>query len=250
MIKDEKAVLEYINRKQVVTTLEICEHFGYSESTGRRVINHLTEEGLILRHHGGAASNQVGHQPANVYDRFETNHEQKERIARYAALQVEPGSTVILMGGSTVCEMCRYLKRKHLTIITNSMLVFEEMKNEKGTKLILLGGSFQMNEMEVKGVLTSTNLQHLRAGCIFLGAHNFHPKIGFTTPDIESVEFYRVCFNVADKVFLLADSSKLGTEGAAIMATCEMVDNFITDTGLPDEIVDSFEEQAVHVIRV
>lgn len=250
MKKDETAILEFINVKKIVTIGEICTRFGFSESTSRRAVKKLADAGRVQRHRGGAMSNLYAQTSALVYQRFQEHMEEKERIARNAAQHVRNDSTVILMGGSTVCRMCKYLKKKTITVITNSLLVYEELKDNPTTSLVLLGGRFNYDEMEVGGMMTNSNIHSLRADSLFMGAYNFHPQVGFTTPDMETIEFHHLCFNAVNNVFMLVDSSKLGTDGAAVMATCDMVNYIISDTGLSDEAAAEFEEKKIKVLRV
>lgn len=250
MNQKEKQVLEYINIKKMVSTTELSQKFGYSESTVRRILQRLFDKGRIQRYHGGAASDDYSKEPSGVHKRFEQCLEEKERIAQYAARQIKPGSAVFLMGGSTVCRMCKYLKGMNITVITNSMLVYEELKNTENIRMILLGGRFNADEMEVGGMLANTNLQLLRADSLFMGAYHFHPRVGFTTTDMEAVEFYHLCINAVKDTYMLVDSSKVGMDGMAVMATCHMIHNLITDVGFSDELAQAFEEEGVRVVRV
>lgn len=250
MNQKDKQVLEMINMKKMVTTGELCELFGYSESTARRTLQRLSDRGMIQRYHGGAMSNKYKVEQEGIQHRFEQQSQEKDRIARHAVEQIRPGSTIVMLGGTTVYKMCKYLQGMKITIITNSMLVFEELKSNPRTNIILLGGRYNYVEEEVRGVLTNTNLKLLRADALFTGATEFHPHIGFMTGDIESVELYRLCIEAVNRTFVLADSSKLGEGGAAVMAVCQMIDCLITDTGLLDMHVAGFEEQGVKVCRV
>lgn len=250
MNQRDKQALEFINMKKMISTAELCETFGYSESTARRLLQRLSDRGLIQRYHGGGVSNQYAKEQNGVHERVEHRLKEKERIAKYAAELINPGDTVILLGGTTVHKMCKYLRGMKITVITNSMLVFDELKNNSRVGLILLGGIYDHHEMEVRGGITNSNLQLLRADSLFMGASTFHPQIGFLSMDIDAVELYHLCMEAVNNTYILSDSSKLSKDGAAVMATCQKTDCFITDTGLPDEMAMEFEQKEVKVVRV
>lgn len=250
MNQKDKQVLEYIDMKKMVSTTELCEIFGYSESTARRVLQRLVDSGLVERYHGGAISNQDIKRKTGIQERLEYHFAEKDNIAKCAAEQIKQGSTVVLLGGSTVYKMCKYLIKKNITVITNSMIVFDELKDRDNIVLILLGGRYNFEEMEVRGALTYSGLQILRADKVFMGATKFHPQIGFMTSDLESVELYRLCIEAAKETYILADSSKLGKDGTAVMASCTMVDYLITDKKMGSEEEKEFAEKGVKVLRV
>ena len=55
-------------------------------------------------------------------------------IARTASKLIKEDSTIILLGGSTVCELCKY-KNMNITVITNSILVFNELNIHPALRL-------------------------------------------------------------------------------------------------------------------
>ena len=51
---DRDDVLSFIRQAEFVSTQQLCERFGVSESTIRRMLEKLDSAGLITRVHGGA----------------------------------------------------------------------------------------------------------------------------------------------------------------------------------------------------
>ena len=47
-------LIEQSDQKQIVGTRQLAEHLGVSEMTVRRDLQELSQEGLLLRQHGGA----------------------------------------------------------------------------------------------------------------------------------------------------------------------------------------------------
>jgi len=88
---------------------DLAARFGVSESTIRRDLQLLSENGVVERTHGGVLP------PSRFEPSFgqkETeNRAQKRAIARVAAQFVESGHTVFLDGGTTTLELARILRR-------------------------------------------------------------------------------------------------------------------------------------------
>ena len=247
MLKKEQ-VLKYINDNIHVTTFEICEHFNVSESTTRRVLTQLEESKAIGRYHGGAFSIKQDYS-TKIALRMDVNTLTKIKIAQEAAESVMNGSTIILSSGTTVSYMCRFISHKDVTVITNSMLVLDELKCHRNIKLIILGGLYNNDEAEIGGVLSNSNLSYLRADKLFMGASSFSEKYGFINRN-DSLELFRSCIQSCDETSVLVDSSKYNKGGSAIAATPDQIKNLYTDALLPPDAVKSFTNKGIHVIMV
>jgi len=246
----DKYVLEHININKYVSTIELCDTFNISESTARRLLLRLSDRGLIHRCRGGAMSVVYSNVKNGIQVRYECNADVKDRIARAAAARVTPGSTIMLMGGTTIFKMCKYIIGMKLTVITNSLIILDALKDANYIDILMLGGKFDRSEMEIVGAIANSNLKLLRADSLFMSATNFHPRIGFLTDVIDSIELYERCIEAVSERFILADSSKLGTSGAAVTATCEQLDCLITDSALDEYAVTEFREKGLEVVLV
>lgn len=91
----------------------LCRELYASESSVRRDLDILEEEGSLKRVYGGAVSMQAP--PSRAFDYAAESvrlSDVKDRIARLTADQIENGQTVILDGGSTVAAVARELSSK------------------------------------------------------------------------------------------------------------------------------------------
>mgnify|MGYP002357992951 CR=1 FL=1 len=114
-------ILTYINKMQWVTIGRLCEEFHISQSTARRMLELLSKEDAGERFRGGAIAKNSMEANTDIGRRSNIHKHQKSKIAKLASGIIKEGSTVILMGGSTVCELCRYIENRTLTVITNSL---------------------------------------------------------------------------------------------------------------------------------
>mgnify|MGYP006357518555 CR=1 FL=1 len=66
-------------------------------------------------------------------------HDAKERIGRAGALMVTDGQTAMIDIGTTALEVARGLRGRALTVITSNLAVVDELLEETGIELVLLG---------------------------------------------------------------------------------------------------------------
>ena len=248
MNKDSK-VLNYIDTYKIVRIEQLSKAFGISESTARRVLARLEKSNRIIRFHGGASSADKG-PDCGLNSRFHKNMREKDAIASSAAKMTEPGSTIILLGGTTVAAMCGHIAGTGLTVITNSTLVLDRLKYDASTRLILLGGEYSPEEGEMHGSITINAMGFLNADCLFTSVTAFDAERGFFTSHLNAINFYRQCFGAAKKVYVLADSSKYLKQDIAVIARNEDVDCLVSDYALPEEAKKRFLDKGVNVLTV
>lgn len=241
-------VLNCINTLKIARTDQLAQVFGISESTVRRLLDRLEKQKKVVRFHGGASSISETAPMAGLSERYSNFIQAKERIARRAAEEVKEGMTIVLLGGTTVSYMCKYLKTKRITVITNSMPVLDLLKHEDNKKIILLGGVYDSQEAEVRGTITNASIQQLGADCLFTGATAFDAERGFLTSHLNSTVFYQQCFHSSKRVYVLVNSEKYNKPALAVSARLDEVNCMITDENLPVEERRRFENQQIEVL--
>ena len=248
MSDKEIAILEYIDIAKVVSVEELSQKLSISLSTVRRILEKLDQRKMIVRFHGGATAVFESRKCTALSLRYDRHKAEKELIAQKAVKQIQEGSTIIMLGGTTVYTMCKFLKRRKLRVITNSLIVLDALRDENSLELIILGGIYNADESEMRGSLTISTLQLLGADALFSGATAFDSNRGFLTSRIDSIELYSRCFQVSKKVYMLADSSKYAQTDVAVTAKVDDVDFLITDNGLPVEARNAFVKKGVQVL--
>jgi DeoR family transcriptional regulator of aga operon len=100
------ALLDSIATHGHVDVDRTARTLGVSSSTVRRDLNHLHDQQLVSRTHGGAVATSVGYDLPIRY-RSSRQRSEKLRIAQAAAALVAPGAVVGLNGGTTTTEVAR-----------------------------------------------------------------------------------------------------------------------------------------------
>ncbi len=143
---------------------------------------------------------------------------------------VRDGTTLLLLGGTTVNAICPFIAHKRLTVITNSLPVVNALCWYPSIQLVILGGVLNPPEMEMRGALAEHSLSRLRADQLFIGTTGLHPLHGVMTDDPNAVGLYRRSVHSSDEVIVLADHTKFadpaGTTGVVMLSE---VDQVVTD---------------------
>lgn len=243
----KKKIVDYINEKRRVTVPELCSAFSVSGATMRNDLRELDESGLITRTHGGAIrKSRTGHEPV-MDQRSNKNIDAKRKIAETALEEIEDGDTIILDTGTTVKELARILdKRKNLTVVTNDIKVAADLESFPSCEVLVIGGLLRKGFHCTVGYGMFSNIGSLSVDKAFLGANSFSARKGASTPDLSQSEIKRQMMEIAAKVIILCDQSKLETDSFMNFAAPSQVDLLVTD-GISPELKRSYEENDITV---
>ena len=192
----------------------LSRHFNVSESTIRRDLTELATHGSIVRTYGGAALLRDDGREASLDERMHLHRLEKEAIARCAAAQIHDGDSLILDSGTTTTALARALTgRENLQIVTNNLSAFGVLMHESGIALTMLGGTVRRVSMGTVGPLAEMVLSRLTVDKVFLGADGLASGRGLCEASQEQAALKAKMINQAEKVYVLADASKLGYTG-------------------------------------
>lgn len=167
----------------------------------------------------------------NVRDEIEVRRRQ---IANKAAALVEPGDVVLVDGGPIATYLAEELKqKKEITVITNSVMVFDVLNRTPGITLISTGGAVRYNTQMLVGPTAEGALNELRADKLFLMVSGISLDFGLSHHTISEVTIKQAMIRSAREVILLADHTAFGAEVGIQVASLNAVHRLITDDALP-----------------
>lgn len=210
MLTEERRqqILQLLDAQQVIKSQELIERLDASESTIRRDLQELEDEGLLERVHGGAKRIiQLG-QEYNMQEKSIKNIQEKKKIAKYAASLLREGDIIYLDAGTTTYEMIPYLPTFELKVITNSVDHAVAL-TERGIDTIVLGGALKASTRAILGSSALEQLANYRFNKTFLGMNAAHLEFGYSTPDPEEAVLKRLASEHAAETFFLVDASKI-----------------------------------------
>lgn len=231
------ALLEMLGRERTIVVAEVADQFGVSASTLRRDLQLLEEQRLLERTHGGAIAVRAEHE---LPVRYRTNQQrdQKVAIARIAVTRVPMGSVVGLTGGTTTSEVARQLAiRDQLTVVTNALNIAAELSIRPKVKVVVPGGVARPQSYELVGVWGAQVLRGLNIAVAIVGVDGIDAAGGLTTHDEVEALTNGALIERAQRVYVVADGSKLGRVHLARIAGVERVTEVISDESADPQAV-------------
>jgi DeoR family fructose operon transcriptional repressor len=137
---------------------------------------------------------------------------------------------------------------RRLYVATNSVPIAARLSASSGITLHLLGGRVRGITQTAVGHSTIRAMDDLRVDVVFLGTNGISPGYGFSTPDEAEAATKRAMTRAAQRVIVLADSSKLGREHMVRFAAVEDVDVLVTDADAEPEIISDLEKAGIEVV--
>jgi DeoR family transcriptional regulator of aga operon len=237
-IQRRQRIADFMQNHGAVTLQQLTEALHVSLSTLRRDLDHLAEDGLIERTHGGAV---LRHQQYTTFEphftaALELSPHQKALIGIAAADALTPGQSVIFDSGSTVLEAAKAVVARRIEIlaITNNIEIAQVLNSSPLIKVHVFGGMLRYGSNTLIGDAVQMAARNIHADVLLLGAHAVTENvISETSPEVASVK--NALMKSASTCRLLVDSSKFRPR--VFMSVCDVaeLDQVITDDGAPQE---------------
>jgi DeoR family fructose operon transcriptional repressor len=225
-------LLDIIRIRGFAALDELVRELGVSESTIRRDLDALEEQGAARRTHGGVLYSGGMPRLAEFDERQPANWAAKRAIAAAAAELIDDGETVLLDGGTTTYEVARLLVGRSLQVVTNSLPVANLFASEARTDLVLLGGYVSPRTGVCLGPYANELLGRLHVTTTVLSAAGIAEE-GLFNAHLLLAETEQAMLKAASRVMVVADSSKFGRKSLTLVSGLDAIDTFVSDDGMP-----------------
>lgn len=240
-------IRELLETQEFVDVETLCRQLDTSESSIRRDLSELEEQGILKRVHGGAITIKP-RDPMQDFSWLSTrNPSEKQRIARAAANLIEDGQTVILDGGSTTAAVAAELVNRSLNIITNSLAIAEVFKNSRQIEVTLTGGYLYPRLEIMLGPLCEHTLSGVAADVLIMGIGGV-TETGISNNNTLVVGSERKMIEVARQVIVAADHTKFGKPAMVHVAPLDVVDVVVSDEGLDAGYRQMIESRGIRLL--
>ena len=207
-------ILKELDRKGRVKVTDLSKEFGCSEVTIRNDIKAMDIEGLLKRTHGGAV-------------KVETERERK-----YSAETIYRNVT----------------QKKQIAVVTNSLIAGNELAGVGHVELFMIGGYVTGHLAATMGDVAIQNMSKFHVDKAFIGVHSINFNVGLTSIATPQMEVKKAIMKAAEKVYVLADSSKFGGGYLSVICPTNEVDKIITDDGVSKEDIQKAKELDVPLV--
>jgi DeoR family transcriptional regulator, aga operon transcriptional repressor len=244
-------ILQLLNQHGTVVVLDLVRRLEVSEATVRRDLHLLEEQKLLTRTHGGAVASGVLYELPMRY-RGGQHYDAKRAIAEAAIKLIPPEATSIgLNGGTTTTEVSRALaSRSGLRVVTNALNIASELAVRSNIELVVCGGSARAESYELVGPLAELTIANINLDIAIIGVDGISPSAGFTTHHEVEAHTNRALARAAERVIVVADSSKVGRRGFAKIGEIAFAGDIVTDAGVDPKDVAELRRLGprVHVV--
>jgi DeoR family transcriptional regulator, ulaG and ulaABCDEF operon transcriptional repressor len=231
---------------------------GVSAASARRDAGRLAAAGYGERVYGGiqalggAFSRRMAQSSleTQAFDVSRTiNIEAKRAIARRALEMCVDGDVIIINGGTTTFQMAEFLRHTRLKILTNSYPLAEFLIRETQNRVALPGGEVYRDQKLIVAPFDDDAIQHYSARVMFMSAISIGP-LGVIEGDPLIARAETKLLRRADKLVVLADSSKFAQRGSLVVCPLSRIHALVTDQSAPPEALAMLREAGIETIVV
>ena len=244
-------ILTQVRQRGVIGVRDLVPTTGASLATLRRDLTKLEDLGELRRVHGGVEAMKVtqqSHLATRSFDVSQTlNAERKRAVAKAAAGLCEDGESIIINASSTTWFMAEFLREYRLQILTNSFPIAQELIATSQNRIVLPGGEVYREQGIVLSPFDEDAIQHFIASKMFMSCFSITP-MGIIEGDPLIARAEAKLLSRADKLVIVADSSKFEPRGSMVVCQLSRVHTLVTDDGVPSHMLDHLRSSGVNVV--
>lgn len=227
-------LLELVRVRRFASPRDLAKELAVSESTIRRDLEQLEEQGSARRIHGGVLYTETSPKLPHFDARQPRHWGEKKAIAERAAALIDDGDAVLLGGGTTTYEVARLLVGRPLHVVTNSLPVANLFVTHPGSDLVLVGGNICPRTGAAQGPYAERMIESLRVRRTILSVAAVNDE-GFFDNNVLLVGTERAMTRAADEVIFVVDSSKFGHQSLVHLCGLEAVEKVVVDNGITED---------------
>lgn len=247
----QQAIADLVNQQGNITVNDLCSRFEVSPATIRNDLRDLEARGSLKRTHGGAIGCNKSAYELNSYQKVVQSIDEKRAIAKAAMDFIHEGDAIALDSGTTTFEIAQLLMGfRDITVVTNDLQIASWLERNTTVTVILVGGTVRRHFRCTTGQQAIDMLSILHVDKAFIAANGMSIEKGLTTPNVDMAGVKKKMLESADKVILVADSSKIERKAFASYAAISQVDVLITDEHADNGFVEALRETGITVVSV
>ena len=239
-LQRHRGILELVESAGAVRVAELARRFRVTEETIRRDLEKMETDGRLLRTHGGAVPMEDPLLDRPFRARETVAAQEKAAIAAWTAERhIEPGDAIALDASSSAYQLARALPNAPLTVLTNSLEAAAFLAARPAVRVISTGGTLDPHDRAFTGPLAEDAARRYHVDKLFLSARGVDPARGLSEADESHARIKETLIEQAERVFLLADHTKMGVKSRVFFARLDALDAIVTDDGTPQEMQDA-----------
>lgn len=222
-------ILDIVREVGAVSVDELNQRFDVTPQTIRKDLNHLCEERLLARTHGGA---RLASSVENMS--YEARRvlacKQKQAIGRaVAGIIPDNASLFVNIGTTTEAVAQALLHHQQLMVITNNINVASLMRPYSQNKVIIASGEVRSTDGGIIGESAVDFIKQFKVDFAVIGASAIDEEGALLDYDYREVRVSQAILSNARHVILVADASKHERTAPVRIGHISQAHTFVTD---------------------
>lgn len=238
-------IRDLLLEKKSVTVTELAKEFSVTEETIRRDLKQLEGEGFLTRTYGGAFIQDGVENNVELSIRETTYLKSKQAIAGRCRQLIHNGDSIFLDSSTTTLAIAKAVSDMRLTVVTNSLMVINELCDKSNIHLVCIGGNYTSRDKAFNGMSTRASLAAFYLDKTFMSCRSVSMEHGITD-SLESVAAVRQSLVTRSKeIYLVADFSKFDKTSFIYITDFDSITGLITDRKLSAQWLDFLAKHKV-----
>src|SRR5690606_5746201 len=192
---------------------DLARRLGVSLETIRRDVRPLTQSGKIVKMHG-AVTLPFRVAEAPFERRMRENADAKRSIAIACASRISDGDSIMMDTGTTTSFLARQLlRRRDLTVVTNSSDVARTLATVNGNKVFMAGGELRGDNGAAFGRSAIDFVARFKVKFSIISIGTIGAATGPMDFDLDEAEFAAMVMSCGEQAIIVSDRSKFGRQG-------------------------------------
>ncbi|RGT73376.1 DeoR/GlpR family DNA-binding transcription regulator [Mediterraneibacter massiliensis] len=252
MIQNERLerIMDLLQKEKTVSVIQLSELLQVTPKTVRLDLKKLEKANVLQRVHGGAILCTQKAASFPIYSHREKYVEEKRKIAKKAFSLLKEYDIILLDDGSTSLELARLLGDFKITVLTNDILIINELMYKPNVTVYVIGGVLKRDgeSFVVNGEDSIQFIKKYRVNKLFLGISTIDIENGLMIFYYGDRSTKRAFMAAADEVICMADHSKFNHTAFTRIASVGEINTIITDSVLPKEEEKKYQDLGIRII--
>jgi DeoR/GlpR family transcriptional regulator of sugar metabolism len=242
-------IKDIVLEKKSVTVTELSKLFSVTEETIRRDLKQLEDDGFLTRTYGGAFIQDGVENNVDLTIRETAYMESKIAIAKKCLSVIHNGDSIFLDASTTALQISKELQGMRLTVVTNSLLIINELQDKEDIRLISIGGSYTTRDKAFVGSTAIHNLESFYVDKSFMSCRSVSMEHGITDSNEAIAAIRQTLITRSNHIYLVADHSKFDKTSFIRISGFESITGLITDKQLDDQWMDHLSKDNVELLQ-
>ncbi len=196
-------ILRQLAEHGAARTTLLAKAMNVTDETVRNDLIRLEQRGYLMRVHGGAVpiAKKISTNTSKIHTARDVD------LAKAVVRYLQPKTTVFLDGGIFGGLIASYLPANNMTIVTNSPIIFNQLKDEPHINIYATGGLFDRESNLFLGRRAVESISHMAMDLAILIADSFIPGRGPGFTNLGKADFFEAIVPLVRSFYVVCPAS-------------------------------------------